>query len=170
MTSWESQDLKLDPKIIEKAEIAGFLARHYFNRDGDSFSVFLACGRPGPISLHSPDICYPGAGYRLVTGIKKINVDIPNFLGKVEFAVWEFEIPNTEKSRIRLYSSWYAKWSWQVPARPRWTFGNQPVLHKLYLSQPLSGKDQIAEESGIKFLQTLIPEIEKSLFSGPNNL
>src|SRR3984893_15330066 len=42
LKNWESQDLKLNPKVIEKAKIAVFLARHYFNREGDSFSVFLA--------------------------------------------------------------------------------------------------------------------------------
>ena len=170
LNDWEGQDLNLDPRVIEKAELAGFLARRYVNRAGDAtFSVFLACGRPGPISLHTPEVCYPGAGYQLVNGMKKIELDIPNFTGKVEFLVREYEKPNSVNDRILLFSSWYSKGSWQVPARPRWTFGDERVLHKLYLSQPVQGKKQTAEETGINFLQMLIPELEKTCFRAVDN-
>ena len=26
--------------------------------------VLLLCGRPGPVSVHTPDLCFPGAGFQ----------------------------------------------------------------------------------------------------------
>ena len=28
-------------------------------------SVLLVCGRPGPVSVHTPDVCYAGVGYAM---------------------------------------------------------------------------------------------------------
>jgi hypothetical protein len=170
ISNWQGIDLKMNPRQIEKAGLAGFFARRYTDRANEiNFVVFLTCGKPGPASLHSPDICYPGAGFQRKTNIKKFDLDGPNASNKTEFAAAEFEKPNSEKDRVRVYWSWYASGTWQVPTQPRWTFGNQRVVHKLYVIQPLLGKSQAAEETGTNFLQTLIPELQKSLFSVPND-
>lgn len=43
--------------------------------NGRAAAAMLMCGRPGPIAVHTPDVCYPGAGYRQV-GPRKI-IDVP---------------------------------------------------------------------------------------------
>src|SRR3954451_18636542 len=63
---WNGQELALDPRQLTMAEIAGHVTRRYVNRrSGAAVTVLLVCGRPGPISVHTPDICYAGAGYEL---------------------------------------------------------------------------------------------------------
>ena len=65
---WTGLSQQLDPRVMEIAEIDGYLMRRYVNDRGDAVSVLLVCGRPGPISVHTPDICYAGIGYEPVGG------------------------------------------------------------------------------------------------------
>src|ERR1700722_7933279 len=64
---WKGQDAKRDQinlKQFDRAQIRGYLVRNYRNeRDGREIMVMLVCGRPGPIAVHTPDVCYAGAGY-----------------------------------------------------------------------------------------------------------
>src|SRR5436190_11210209 len=56
---WESREEQLDPRQVVKAELTGSLVRHYTNRStGVTVTVMLVCGRPGPISVHTPDVCF----------------------------------------------------------------------------------------------------------------
>src|SRR4051812_24951454 len=49
---------ELDRRVLEKAGIAGYVARTYRDpRGGPATTILLVCGRPGPISVHTPDVC-----------------------------------------------------------------------------------------------------------------
>src|SRR5436305_1973967 len=64
---WQGQALELDPRQISKAGISGYLMRQYVHRPtGNAVTVLLLCGRPGPIAVHPPDVCYGGAGFATV--------------------------------------------------------------------------------------------------------
>src|SRR4051794_16990520 len=59
---WEGSDIAMntDPRL----GLSAVLARRYANQEtGKVVTIYLACGRPGPICVHSPDVCYVGAGY-----------------------------------------------------------------------------------------------------------
>src|SRR5690348_2531079 len=61
---WEGRELPLNRQTLAVAEVAGHVSRRYQNsRTGESVLMLLVCGRPGPISVHTPDVCYEGAGY-----------------------------------------------------------------------------------------------------------
>jgi Protein of unknown function (DUF3485) len=60
---WHAQSEELDESVLTRAGIEGYLYRHYENQlSGKKVTVLLMCGRPGPLSVHTPDICYRGAG------------------------------------------------------------------------------------------------------------
>src|SRR3954453_14809352 len=59
---WQGQPLELNSR--EAASYSGVLSRRYVHqRTGQVVSVVLVAGRPGPVSIHSPDYCYPASGY-----------------------------------------------------------------------------------------------------------
>jgi hypothetical protein len=60
---WVGADQEIDARQLARAEAAGHLARRYVQRrTGAEVSLFIICGRPGPVSVHTPDICYGGIG------------------------------------------------------------------------------------------------------------
>ena len=65
---WEGAAGILNPKMAAQAEIMGSFVGEYRNRrDGRRLSVLLVCGRPGPITSHSPEVCFLGAGYEFLS-------------------------------------------------------------------------------------------------------
>src|SRR4051812_14378566 len=61
---WTGQSVEYNEKDFSRAGIEGGLLRRYVNRrNGDAVTLLIVCGRPGPISVHTPEVCYPAAGY-----------------------------------------------------------------------------------------------------------
>jgi hypothetical protein len=64
---WDGHDLEVKPTSLDY-HLAGHLARRYVNRvTGESVSIALVVGRPGPVSIHTPDVCYSAGGYTITT-------------------------------------------------------------------------------------------------------
>ena len=64
LADWKGEDLPL--KYGGGEPMAGDLYRRYVNRaTGKAVRVFLVCGRPGPVSVHTPDSCYAASGYKV---------------------------------------------------------------------------------------------------------
>src|SRR5437870_1212645 len=60
---WHGHDEILDARQVKQAEMSGYVMRRYVHqRTGAALTVLLVCGRPGPTCVHSPDVCYRGAG------------------------------------------------------------------------------------------------------------
>jgi hypothetical protein len=64
---WEGEALEVKPGDAG-AGVAGCIRRRYVNRQtGAAISLFLVCGRPGPVSIHTPDVCYGASGFLVNT-------------------------------------------------------------------------------------------------------
>src|SRR5947209_1581301 len=60
--NWHGDDLDMenDPRL----GLVGILSRRYTNTTtGKVLTLFLACGRPGPVATHTPDVCYVCQGF-----------------------------------------------------------------------------------------------------------
>src|SRR5262245_54580703 len=56
---WQGHDEELDARQVARAELHGHLLRRYVHAEtGEALTVLAVCGRPGPIAVHSPDVCY----------------------------------------------------------------------------------------------------------------
>src|SRR5688572_8067455 len=63
---WDGTDEELDARQVAVAQLLGHVMRKYTHREsGAAVTVLLVCGRPGPIAVHTPDVCFRGAGYAL---------------------------------------------------------------------------------------------------------
>src|SRR4051812_10903743 len=62
---WRGTDhRKLQDREVQQAGFAGHVHQSYRRPDGAVVSVLLACGRAGPLSVHTPEVCYGGAGFQ----------------------------------------------------------------------------------------------------------
>ncbi len=123
---WAGEDGELDQVALRRAGIAGGLLRRYRDAGtGALVSVLLVCGRPGPISVHTPEVCYAGAGFELAA---PPSTPIPGFLA----ARMVREGPAALET-LQVCWSWNASGAWEAPANPRLAFGARPFLYKLYV-------------------------------------
>src|SRR5262245_45471716 len=61
---WRGKRQKLDDEGFTRFGIKNYFACEYRHaRTGFTVSVLLVCGRSGPISVHTPDVCYKAIGF-----------------------------------------------------------------------------------------------------------
>ncbi len=162
---WQGEDVTIDPGQIEQANISAYVARRFTHRTSrKQISVLLCCGRSGPISVHSPEICYGGAGFNVINPETKFSLNNPALTG--EFKDSTFLKAGPVPEYLEIYWAWNGKGTWDVPAEPRVAFGGQPALYKLYVVCPFSKEDQRkeAQEACQSFIEVLLPELRKTLF------
>jgi hypothetical protein len=165
---WRGRPLELDREQLEMAEIAGYIARRYENQSRNMAVTFiLVCGRPGPISVHSPDVCYDGAGFEPLGPPKLLSLPIGNLgqTGRFRHAV--FSKPNAAlPTHLSILWSWSADGAWDAPDDPRLAFAPRRALYKLYVIREMASVgEQFEDEPSLGFLKSMMPELEKALFA-----
>jgi Protein of unknown function (DUF3485) len=161
--AWTSgPDGTLDPKIVERAEAAGYLSRRYYSRKtGTEIDVMLLCGLPGPIGAHTPDVCYGGLGYECLGNPKPQRIAFGD--GDATFWTARFEKKQSPTDQpLRVYWAWGIDGDWEATERPRREFIERSVLFKLYVQHTDgSGPAEPAKE----FLTDFLPVLKKALTS-----
>jgi hypothetical protein len=161
---WKGTRLEVKPSQAG-AGVAGYIQRRYVHRrTGVTVVLALVCGRPGPVSIHTPEACYVASGY---TVGPRSRVRPDGEATADEF--WTADAVRTnasDETRLRLFWGWNAGPGWVAADSPRLTFARQPVLHKLYVLRELgSPGDPARGEPCQDFLQVLLPELRRSLFA-----
>jgi hypothetical protein len=166
---WHGQDGELDQRTLERAPMSGYLFRRYQNRvTGEEITVFLVCGRSGPVSVHTPDVCYRGAGYEQIGANARCEVALVQ--GSAEFWMGEFHKARSPVAgRLRILWAWSSDGAWQAPDKPRMQFARQGCLHKLYIVSSAAADRPFAADAGTQeFIKRLIPQLEATLFERPD--
>src|SRR6478736_5172619 len=71
VAEWHGTDVnEFEAEEMNRAGIKGWVYRRY-ETSRDVVVVLIVAGRGGPISVHTPDVCYQGAGYRQVSDIAR---------------------------------------------------------------------------------------------------
>jgi hypothetical protein len=158
---WQGKDVEVDPAAFAQAGARGYWARSYTHRQGGTVLAILMCGRAGRMAVHTPEVCYRGAGFDLA-GAPTQTV-VRDETGDEWGAFWSarFTRQAGATSDLRLYWAWGAGSDWQAPANPRWDFRARPFLYKLYASHEWSGPRDA--DTTAEFLNQLLPELKKIL-------
>jgi hypothetical protein len=136
LADYTSKEIPSELPVKERSSVS---CRHYTSPSGlPSVLVSVTSGPPGAVSTHTPDVCYPGSGYKIVMGPKKESIDLPGG-GTATYLVADFEKKSaTSSDRQRVRWSWTTNGVWDVPNRPRFAYLREPLLLKIYLVTTLS--------------------------------
>jgi hypothetical protein len=141
-------------------------SRRYLSQSANRAAVItFISGIPGSVSAHTPDVCYPSGGYKVLHGPKKESVDLPGNK-TAEMYVADFEKKTaTKHDRVRVRWTWAADGGWVAPDHPRWQFARQlarmPVLYKVYIvtSLPDEGEERPEDDPTIRaFVATTLTQ------------
>lgn len=163
---WSGTDTPLDDRQIRIARIDASVSRRYVNtKTGQVVSILLVCGRPGPISVHTPDVCYAGAGFEVMGDRAKVSVDygVPK---PAEF--WEIRVDKTaagQNDSLAIDFGWSSGGAWTAPAvDARLRFAGYPVLYKMYVIRDRP-RPEISRGSdpGVDFLKAMLPQLQQIL-------
>jgi hypothetical protein len=163
---WESQPNELDPRQLQIGEIAGYASRVFENRQTkERVSILLICGRPGPISVHTPDICYRGLGYSMgQRTLQTLNEGKP--VHPPEF--WLARFNKESAAPLNIAWAWNNGSRWLAPEHPRLSFYQSKYLYKLYVIRSVkSGEDTLLDETTREFMAQYLNVLKETLFLQP---
>jgi EpsI family protein len=164
---WKGETLELEPAVVERAGFSGYVLRRYENqRTGAAVSLLVACGRPGPLAAHTPEVCYRGVGFHMLSGegTRATLEGAPDGNARSSAEVFKAVFAREDSAapeRLRVVWSWCRDGAWTAPDDPRWRFAGTPVLHKVYVTQVFLPRDEGAGEDCLAFLRDLLPELDK---------
>jgi hypothetical protein len=147
VANWRSESVETEMPLNERSTAT---SRRYFSPQGHVAVVSFISGIPGSVATHTPDVCYPGSGYKTLRATRKETIDTPN--GPATVYVAEFEKKTqTKHDRVRVRWAWTTGGAWVAPDNPRWQFAGQlraPTIYKVYIATalPEAENDAIPED------------------------
>jgi hypothetical protein len=168
---WISTEAPLeDADSLGTAGIRGFSSKTYrYRPTGASFTTLIVCGRPGPISVHTPDVCYRSSGFTPTTEPSLVTIGEP---GTRTLTLWNLQVaPPASRAGaadLVIYWTWIGQKGINSPSNARLAFSGMPALYKLYFvreaarnqSDEITKKDQKRDTA---FITDFVFQVEKSL-------
>lgn len=145
---------------------AGHLYYEYVHRQtGQKITLFMVCDRPGPVSIHTPDVCYGAVGFDVQTPVK-YTPKLGDGASAGSFWTARFHKRSaSDQADLRIFWAWSAAGNWEAADDPRLTFARYPALFKLYLIRECRGTDEpLDQDPCVQLLRQLVPELRRSLF------
>lgn len=161
---WKGERLSMDANDLARAGIKNHFYCKYTNtRLRQTITVLAVCGRSGPISVHTPDVCYEAAGYQ-TSGPPDFTEVALNDSSATKFADITATKQNSRTtSRLAILWAWNGGNGWGAVENPRLTYARHPFLYKLYVI-----REKLSFEHGdpsADFLRVFLPELDHALFA-----
>jgi hypothetical protein len=173
---WVGDDEALDPAIARATGSTDSLSRVYQNKiTGQRLSLIVLFGPSTEMYIHSPENCYPTAGYEKVSG-PKFRMVPPNPDAKPEDpaskGVWPFheliylkgEGGQTEEQEV--YYTWRYSGAWTPALTTQKGFERIPGMFKVHVSRRIRETELDHLNIGnpcVRFLSQLMPEIDRRI-------
>ena len=124
----------LEPDVLKMMQCKAYISRVYQHvQTGDLVTVAVLVGPAGPISVHTPEICYSAHDFTISkTRIKTAVEDASGT--RHEF--WDVFLKSrkSEGSSQRVLYAWSTGGAWDATDRPRFTYAGAPYLYKIQLA------------------------------------
>jgi hypothetical protein len=129
--AWEAvEELESTPGELERAGAVGHVSRAYVNSKSKArVSVFVVCATPRDASGHTPDRCYPGAGFEIAETEHRQTVPLADGR-KAETFTGTFR---KSGQTLRVFWTYGVDGRWVAPQIARIELADSKAVYKLYL-------------------------------------
>lgn len=150
---------QLDPQVVDTLQCHGYLYRIYEHQEsGQKVNVVVLLGPPGPISVHTPEICYSGQGFESDGQRVMHAVSRPGNSEQDQFWSVRMKPLQNDGSVQQVYYAWSDGSRWTNPESPRWAFRRQPYLYKLQLASVQPSESPAAGDSQMQGAEDFLHE------------
>ena len=127
---WEFvQELPSDPKQLERAGAVGHISRLFVNKEsGAKVSAFIVCATPHDASGHTPDRCYPGAGFEIAEAEHRQSIPLADGRTAETFTGTFRKTGQT----LRVFWTYGIDGRWIAPQIARIELAGTSAVYKLY--------------------------------------
>ncbi|HEX5103460.1 MAG TPA: exosortase-associated EpsI family protein [Pirellulaceae bacterium] len=102
-------------------------------RTGDFVTVAVIVGHPGPVAVHTPEICYSSRDYKFPSARTRQEIKAAD--GRAH-ALWTLGLDPKEAGDLplKVMYAWSTGTTWEAAERPRYSYGGLSHLYKLQLA------------------------------------
>lgn len=163
-----------DPEQLKRAGAIGHVGLVYRNnRTKATVTAFVVSALPHDASGHTPDRCYPGAGFTIGESEHRVTVLLSDgrtaesftgtFVkpGQTQRIFWTYGVPSAQKG-VHL--------DWIAPQIARIALNSYPAVYKLYaiVDETRSGSSQSMKECE-QFLADALPALDAAIAAGESS-
>jgi hypothetical protein len=174
MGTWqatEDSDSQLDPEVARFAGASDHIVRGYLDeKTGEKASSLVLYGLANEVFPHTPERCYPAAGYQLVKGPLDRTIKVPGVKDPVHYgwAIYMKRVNGTSRYE-EAYYAFRHNGDWLRDVSDRWKlFRYQPGLFKVQIVHPssISGLSENGEGPCESLLAEIIRQMNSRLSAG----
>jgi hypothetical protein len=159
----EGSESSIDPRIARIAGSSDHLIRTYVDdRTGVGVSTVILYGRAETVSAHSPEVCYPSAGYVPAGEPSLVNIEAPR--GTAVFRSLVFvRGEGAAEDRVEVLYTFLHDGRWSPVTEGRWKeFRKRPSMIKVQIQRRVTaGERREQNNPSHQFLAELTQEIER---------
>lgn len=152
------------------SQVRGILQTEHYSQGvyehrstGQRATLTLLLGPPGPMSVHTPDICYSAADFSQISDRHQVNI-VPGDTNDTAWMTQFHSAHDVQDSILRVYYSWHNGQRWKAVEEPRVTYGARPYLFKVQAATELpAGAENDAEDAARSLLQQFCSVFDQSL-------
>jgi hypothetical protein len=175
---WEMQsEEELHEIPLSQLQLEGYIQRTYVNRtNGDAVSMILMVGPTGPLSVHTPDVCYKSQDMNIteeaqVRDLRSDDGEAPSTADRF----WQitFEEKDLANDTLEVWYAWSTGKEWLAATNPRFTLSGTSFLYKIQVSGfPMPDSDGEDEEKAKDepcrdFLRAFVPVFHDTVAGAP---
>lgn len=151
------EERPMSPLVVETLQCAAHVNRVYVNAEtGEQVTVAIVLGPPGPIAVHTPEICYSSAAFEIVDSRREELFDAPD---GPPHSLWltTFKSRDAGSQNLLVYYGWTTGDRWQASSAPRFEYGGQRKLYKIQAATLVGPTDGDALSNPCRrFLEALL--------------
>jgi hypothetical protein len=158
------EDIQADPQELQQAGAVGYVSRTFRNENGGPVvAAFVVCAAPHAASGHTPDRCYPGAGFEIGETEHRETIVLTDGRRAEAFSGTFRKSGQT----LRVFWTYGVKGGWLAPQIARIELADAAAVYKLYAIV-----DETALQSGegtracVDFLRQCLPTFDAAV-AGP---
>jgi len=128
---WQTvEELESSPGELKRAGAVGHVSRSYLNTKSKArLSAFVVCATPHDASGHTPDRCYPGAGFEIAEAEHRLTIPTADG-GNAEVFTGTFR---KSGQTLRLLWTYGVDGRWLAPQIARIELASAAAVYKLYV-------------------------------------
>jgi hypothetical protein len=155
---------ELGPQVRGLLQTEHYSQGIYENRSTGQHAILtLLLGPPGPMSVHTPEICYSAADFSQISDRHHVSI-VPGDTNDTAWVTQFHSTHNLQGSITRVYYSWHDGQRWKAVEEPRITYGARSYLFKVQAATELpADAESDAEDAARSLLQQFCSVFDQNL-------
>jgi hypothetical protein len=151
-------------EVVRILQCPAHISRVYEHQQtGDTVRVAVIVGPPGPVSVHTPEICYASRDVSIDGERRKLLV---KDAGGGEHSLWEvpFKSNDLDGSALRAAYGWTNGSTFEAASHPRIGYGGFTHLYKIQIAVPIQPRSQSTSFDPVNdFLENFLAQLKPLL-------